>query len=394
MNQDAVIILEDNEEVIQGFKQQFEDIEIDIEPIYCKTYDEYIARAEDEVIKARVKCVIMDLSNNQTEDEKLVFKSIKYIEQQYSENRIPIFIHSGYLAHYNGLSDQGTVYKIEKSKNSVKEIVDKIKRMYESGFLDIFCKQGRLETQIMKQIHNAFVTQFKGNEIELIIRSIESASTENLRDRTAEVFERIALRAVYQNAISTIINDEAIKVNSIEHYYRRTNRDKLPFWTGDVFEIPASAERDAELIVVVTPRCNAANCNYEQILFCAIESLDDEQKKKILNSKKEGQGETKGQKYLRNSITDNAIGERLRFLPKTPQFPGGFVDFVKCFTVTPDRLKTFIYKVSLVDDLTNDVVRKLATYLLRGGISDTAYQEAHYYFKEISEENNEGKVAV
>ena len=74
-------------------------------------------------------------------------------------------------------------------------------------------------------------------------------------------------------------------------------------------------------------------------------------------------------------------------MPKTPQFEGGFVDFVKCTTVKD--LENFEYVISLVDDLTNDVVRKLASYLLRGGISDTAYKEALYYFQQINETESE-----
>ena len=45
------------------------------------------------------------------------------------------------------------------------------------------------------------------------------------------------------------------------------------------------------------------------------------------------------------------------------------------------------YLISLVDDLTNDVVRKLSTYLLRGGIADTAYSEAVYYFQQQEEKD-------
>jgi hypothetical protein len=380
---DAVLILEDNETVITGFKQQFDDFGLEVETLYSRTYGEYLAYMDDPAIGDRVKCIVMDLSNNQTEDEALDFKSVQYIKEQYLKNRIPIFIHSGYLSHYNDLDDQGTVYKIEKSPASVKKIVEKIKLLHESGFLDIFCKKGRLETNVVNQIHDAFISQFKGDEIEEIIKSIRSANGQNLRNRTTEVFERIALRAVYQNAISNILNDEPVKVNSIEHYYRRTNREAMPFWTGDIFEIPANDENPSELVVIVTPRCNAANCNYEQILICKILSLNGEELQKIRSTKKDSQDGTVGQKNLQKNITDDATGERRRFLPKTPQFEGGIVDFVKCFSVSVEQFQSFFYRISLVDDLANDVVRKLANYLLRGGIADTAYSEAYYYFSGI-----------
>jgi len=57
---------------------------------------------------------------------------------------------------------------------------------------------------------------------------------------------------------------------------------------------------------------------------------------------------------------------------------------MKCLTFSKDILNgEYDYIISLVDDLTNDVVRKAAAYMLRGGISDTAYEEAAYYFEEV-----------
>ncbi|MEY4927884.1 MAG: hypothetical protein RI894_2320, partial [Bacteroidota bacterium] len=98
----------------------------------------------------------------------------------------------------------------------------------------------------------------------------------------------------------------------------------------------------------------------------------------------------KGEDNLKKNITDNKIGENLRFLPATPQFVGGFVNFVKIATISSEYLNdNYTYLISLVDDLTNDVVRKLSTYLLRGGISDTAYKEALYYLKEENEDKSE-----
>lgn len=376
---DIILLLEDKEEIIVGFQQWLEDSGLDAELSVCRTYQEYSARISDPTFKSRVKCMIMDLSNTPEEDQSREFRAVEYIESEYNNNRIPIFVHSGYLENFTNLQDKGTVFKIPKGKNSTKAIGDKIELMYESGFINIFCCGGRLEHSIMDKIHSAFIEQFKGNEIEEIIRSIKKVSGENLIARTDEVFERLALRAVYQNAISNKGNQQPVKVNSIEHYYRRNNLDVMPFYTGDVFEIANRESDSPAMVVVVTPRCNVANSNYYMLLVCKVNALNAEQLKPLLHP-------NKGVDNLRNHITDNAKSERVRFLPKTPQFVGGIVDFMTCYTISPETLaQSGSYLISLVDDLTNDVVRKLSAYLLRGGISDTAYEEAHYYFQEIQQ---------
>lgn len=381
-SKDVILLLEDVEEIIKTFHQWVEDSQFNIDLIVCRNYQEFNKTMGDESVKGRIKCMIMDLSNNQEEETSGVYQSVKYINEQYNVNRVPIFIHSGFLESFTDLADKGTVFRIPKKANSVDTICTSIKLMHDSGFLNIFSFGGSLESKIMSEIHNAFVDQFKAKEIEEIISSIKSASKENVELRTKEVFERLALRAVYQNTISNGTEKESVKVNSIEHYYRRKT-DKYQFWTGDVFK--SNDEKSSELLFLATPRCNISNNNFDQLLFYKINEIKDEQSTQILNKKNDGI-ETKGIKQLRKSITDDVtnsyIGERFRFLPKTPQFEGGFVDCMKCLTFPQDEfIANYSYVISLVDDLTNDVVRKAAAYLLRGGISDTAYEEAVFYFE-------------
>lgn len=382
---DIILILEDNDPVLEGFKQWYEDASINIELVLCKDYSQYEAKINDPKVKNRIKCLVMDLSNNKEEEISTTYKSVSYIKQQHKENRIPIFIHSGFLENFSELEDKGTVFKIPKSKESIGVIGNSIKTMHESGFLNIFSHGGTLESKIMSEIHHAFVNQFKGKEIEEIIKSISKASKENIENRTQEVFERIALRAVYQNAISNTENKEGVKVNSIEHYYRRTDMHKV--WTGDIFINKNTSIK--EMLFVATPRCNLSNRNFEKLLFFKINEIREDQKNSFISKKDPHKetGETKGGKQLRASITDDVtnpnIGERFRFLPKTPQFEGGFVDVRNCITISEeDFLFSYDYVISLVDDLTNDVIRKAAAYLLRGGISDTAFDEAIFYFEE------------
>ncbi|MCJ8165002.1 hypothetical protein MKJ04_09110 [Pontibacter sp. E15-1] len=386
MTKYSIVLLEDDEKIIKSFQFAFEDMGLgnSHELVVFRKSKEYSEYMDEWENRKTVRAIIMDLSNNKQETDAKSYKAAEFIHNEFTTNRIPIFVHSGNLEYFDDLADKGTVYRMEKSDESANNICAQLHLMVESNFLNIFCYGGELETKIMEEIHSAFVEQFKGSEIDDIIKSIKATNPENLVERTREVFQRLALRAVFENLkatkISTAKTFEEVKVHAIEHYYRRTSA--YSYWTGDIFESKATSE----LVVVLTPRCNIGHGNLEEVLLGKINLIEKRHLESFLSKKNDG-GENKGRKALRTSITDDVtngfIGERFRFLTKTPQFKGGFVDYKTIFSMKPENfIKNYTYKISLIDELTNDVVRKLSSYILRGGISETEFDEAHYYFTE------------
>lgn len=383
-NQKNIIILIDDEESIRnGFKQFFEDTELDIDFIACSSLNEFQKEISDENKKQFIKTWIVDLSNLPEEVDSKTYEIAGFIEESYNTNRIPIFVHSANLQYYDELDNKGTVFKIPKGKDSVDDIGERILQMQRSGFLDIFCHGGILEQKIMDEIHSAFVNQFAGDEIQNIIASVEETHPENLVSRTMDLFERIAIRSLYQNVINPKEAENGIlteiKVNAIEHYYRRNNNFK--YWTGDIFKNKESGE----LVIILTPRCNVGHCNYDELMLCKVTKLSPQNVSTFLSAK-----QNKGWKAYRKNITDDVthtfIGERKRFLPVTPQFSGGFVDYKTCFSLTNEVFdEKYDYVISLVDEMANDVVRKFSSYFLRGGISETEMEEAYYYLKSLND---------
>jgi len=371
----GVIILLENEKAIRdSFEIAFEDHEIDLELVQCENPDEYEIALKKAKADNNLRGLIIDLSNTSAEEDTRVYKASEYIKAEFNNNRIPIFIHSGNLEHYEDLKNKGTVFRTPKTTQSIESILSSIKKMQDCGFLNIFCLGGELENRIMKEIHSAFVNQFKDKEIEEIINSIEkSCSAENLVNRTHEVFERIAIRSVYENLISASKLEgggiKEVQLNSIEHYYRRTS--DFDFWTGDIFKLKDGNER----CVILTPRCNIGHKNFDELLLCKVRNINEQNLKELTGKK--------GPERLRKNITDHQIvGERYRFLPPTPQFSGGLIDFKTNFTMEEAKFKILFEKeLTLSDELTNDVVRKYASYILRGGISETEFNEAHHYVK-------------
>lgn len=379
-NKGVVVLLEDEEPIRKGFTDMFTDLGLttNIDLHLCRTPEEYSVFLSDDSNRARLRAIIMDLSNTPEEqgvsDENVnTFAAAIFIKDEYKRNRIPIFVHSSKLQHFKDLDDRGTVWKVEKAADSISFVCERIRVLSETDFLNIFRFGGKLERKIMDEIHTAFTNQFEKNEIEEIIQSITKAGGDKIQERVEEVFERIAIRSVYENWVSTREADGELvekKFNAFEHYYRRTSDYQI--WTGDIFE----SSKDKNMVVILTPRCNVGHENYDELLLCRVLELDGQRLDEITNPKK---GEDKLRKHITDDVTIS--GERFRFLPKTPQFRGGVVDYKTMFTLKNEdfQSKYTLRLISLSDELTNDVVRKMSSYLLRGGISETEFTEAHNY---------------
>lgn len=380
-NSGVVILLENEKDIRDTFTNLFEDLDLNLKLVECSNPQEYEKALEQSKTNNDLRAIIIDLSNSDKEEDTKQYKASEYIKQEFEVNRIPIFIHSGNLEYYTELSDKGTVFKTPKEKESAKSICSLLKKMDDSGFLNIFCLGGELEKTLMDEVHSTFVEQFKGKEIESIIDSISNSSKDNLIIRTKEVFERIAIRNVFENWNSASDKGtegiKEVQLNAIEHYYRRTSA--FDFWTGDVYKSISTPENKC---IILTPRCNVGHQNFDELLLCRIQVIT-EQKLKELTGKK-------GEEKLRKNITDHEIvGERYRFLPPTPQFSGGLVDFKSVFTLSPQSINdNWEREVTLSNELTNDVVRKYANYTLRGGISETEFEEAHHYVKTLVPEES------
>lgn len=369
----TVILLDDEETVRKGFENLFDDLSINLELLLCSNLKEFDEKLKSKKEDSSLKSIIVDLANTHKEEDSKEFAINEYILDEFNTNRIPIFIHSGFLDKYENLENKGTVFKVSKSKDSINAICENLKVFEESGFLDIFSVNGNIESKIMTELHSAFVNQFEGNELVEIINSIKHRGV-NIKERTNEVFQRIAIRALFENLIKEKqLEDgtiEEVKINAIEHYYRRTSKNE--FWTGDIFK-----SEDGGQVVLLTPRCNLAHSNFDQLLICHIKEINEETYREFQNSKK-------GEENLRKNIVDDVkkTGEKFRFLPSTPQFKGGYVDFSSHYTFKVDDFKKlFKRSISLSEELTNDVVRKFASYILRLGITETDVFEASYFVK-------------
>ena len=379
-----ILLIDDLETIHSSFKKTIATLGISLELKSFTKIEDFKMEIENLKKSNRLgllKALIIDLSNSKEEETTKKFSASEVISESFNNNSIPIFIHSGYLEYYDDFKEYGTVIRVKKNDESIVDVCKQIKLMLDSGFLEIFGQDGLLQKTFDRQIHESFTEQFKGSEIRQILDSIFHNNGNNqdaFKKRTIDTFSRIAIRTLYQNLLSAKKIDEAqsieeIKINVVEHYYRRKSDFKI--WTGDIFE----NSKDNSQIVILTPRCDINNNNCkDKFICCQVTELDDKLTKEISREP---------DKFL----TDNPMksGIRNRFLVPAPNYRGGKVDLSDYFFVNKSDFEgtnpNFKYLISLSDELTNEIVRKFAAYILRGGISASEINEARFYSMEAKE---------
>ena len=361
MNNGCMVVFDDLNEIVQTFRSLSDSLGTNLQVVGASTPAEYRKCVNDEDIKLRLRALIIDLAANEKEKEN--FEIAKDIEENYHTLRVPIFIHSAHLDHYQDFTKGGTVFKFEKGAKSAEQIMEIIKLMVDSGFLEIFCTGGRIENKIMRELHHAFTDQFRGDEILQIIKTVKPEPSDTYVERVAAIFERTSLRSLLQSLISAKNEAEPTIVNPVEHYYRRISFGRYPFWTGDIF-----ANKDkSRAVYVLNPRCDLAGGGCDKVLVCNVSEDFPPDKKRV-----------------ERAITNNPIlsGSKYRYLPPTPLFSGGKVDLSDIFIIdSKDLAENYQYLVSLSDELANEISGKFGAYFLRTGIQEINLDEQMAFLK-------------
>jgi hypothetical protein len=380
MNNGIILHLENDKKLISDYESLYGQLEREFIYIACPTVEAFNSAIVEH--EKNIKAIIFDLVGNNATQEELSGNPefLTVIDEKFVKFNLPIFIYSGHLESINDrYTTNGTVFKVSKDE-SIGLIFDKIKFLSDSGFIDVFCPGGILESEIKLELNRSFTNQFSQNsQIEEVLNSIlNSGKTEEQKQRVKNVFKRIAIKTLSSDLLAPIADSED-KVNPIEHFYKR--QSKLPIWTGDIW----SHKENGDMVLVLTPRCDFATGKAQMVIVAKINDLP---KPINLNGKPEDV-----EKRMRDYLTDNLPGKATRYIPSTVFFPkGGMVNLADHFTMD---VKTFTddfkYVVTLSDDLTNEIVGKFAYYFLRTGITNIDEQEFFAIVKAMIPESEDGK---
>lgn len=376
MNKKGVIIHLDNERtVLETSKNLFDQNALNLDYIICSTHDEFNTILQEN--ESYIKVLIFDLLSREPDAAELHQQDaefLKTIEDNFASFNVPIFIYSGYLQAIEGRFNGGTVFKVDKGSEDFQDnIINKISLLFESGFIDVFCPGGVLESEIRQQLNQSFTKQFSNNkQIEDVIGSIKSVvGQDDLKERIRRVFVRIAVKTLASELLAPVVDSED-NVHPVEHFYRR--QSKIEVWTGDIW----CNKHDGHKMIVLTPRCDLAVGKAKCLILCRLEASPQFN----LNAKPE-----KLLKELNNYLVDNIDGKAKRYIPDNVFLPdGGIVNLANHETQPKDVfLNDYNYLITLSDDLTNEIIGKFAYYFLRTGITNINVREFEAAIKKVND---------
>ncbi|MCF7804024.1 MAG: hypothetical protein K9N46_01815 [Candidatus Marinimicrobia bacterium] len=370
----TIIHLDNDEKILQDFKGLFDQSGINLDLVTCQTKDEFYKLIEEH--KNSLKALVFDLLSSEPGKEELHKGDAEFldsVEDSFSTVSIPIFIYSGFLeAIEEQFETHGTVFKIDKA-NGPDEILRLIKLFDESGFLDVFSPGGKIEKDFHNELNKSFISQFTNNkQIEEIINTVAEEDVKESKERVEKVFKRIALRSLLTVLQLSENEGDEEYLNPVEHYVKRINDQKIV--TGDIF---FSQEKNEHLLVM-TPRCDLANKDPQEILVCNIDTekfpdktTSNTQKGKILNA-----------------ITDNPEYSGYdRYLVRSPFFVGGLIKIGSYSMIAKEELlSSYDLQITLSDELTNEILGKFGSYFFRTGITTWDLDETVKFIESIKED--------
>jgi len=362
MSRGVIIHLDNEKTILNECQNLFVQSGLELDYIICETKE--IFNDAIEANSNNIKALIFDLLSSDPSSGELHQKDAEFIENirtSFSNFNIPIFVYSGYLQALDGeYENNGTIYKIDKDKG-FGEVLNKIIKLYTSGFIDVFSPNGKLNELLYKDLHLSFTKQFTNNsQIEGIIDSINDVQNGELVERVQRIFQRIALRSLMSSLLAPELDEETdlIKpdfLNPVEHYLQRISPFK--FWTGDIFR----KKDNTECYIIITPRCDFASKNLENFLVCDL--IIGDFPNKITSSE--------GKDRISKALNDNPLYSGYsRFIPPCALFDGGKIELSKYKMISKEELSNdFDRIISLSDELTNEILGKFGAYFFRSGIN-------------------------
>ena len=377
MSKKIITVVEDVEEIRNELKESIEHaLEFTVEVKAFANNADFEKYQETEEFGKLIRASIFDLANNQKEVDApgSQFSIKEYIEKNYNTVRVPIIIHSAYLHRYPEFNDSGTVFKIEKTSDSIDKICDLLASMHKTDFLEVFSPGGILERQHPEDLHEVFTSQFKANGKELceILDLLQNChkDADKCKERVYAIFQRMALRALVNKLTSRSLDiDESVQVNVLEHFYRRTNTAIVPIWTGDILENKSDGLR----VYVLRPKCDLERLNPStdgeiEVLVCPLKIFDFPVA--TGDSRNQLDKVSKAAEHnLSYGPSSRAIPPSI-FYPKGGKYPkGSAVDFARPKTPKYSELvNDYKYLVTLSDDFVNEIATRFGSYLVRPGI--------------------------
>lgn len=274
----------------------------------------------------------------------IVLEGIEIVDSIVDKLRYPVFIVSGSIGQVE--KEETAFFKKRSRDEDFKAILAELLDIYNTGITKILGKKGNIEDYL-----NAIFWDHLSISIDVWIKD---------KTRTSSEKEKALLRYTLLH-MQEYISEDIQKFHPNEFYINPPIKNKL--FTGDIVEYRK------QRCLVLTPACDFAQGNVENVLFVKImywEDLDLEFVKRPLSTKKENK--------LTELITNKK--PRYHFIPRVNSIQAGFIDFQQKTTIdiniVNDRItKGEIKRVATVSaPFLKDIISRYANYFSRQGSPD------------------------
>ncbi|MDQ1355108.1 MAG: hypothetical protein QG657_5417 [Acidobacteriota bacterium] len=359
-----LLLVEDNIDEIKAYKNNIENFSIDNNI----GIDIQVEKSLEDALKAisnHFDAAIVDIKlegdkpGSEPGGQTLINKLLK-------EFRIPTFVYTGTPAYFEHIENKENILfrKYVKVEVGIKEILNKIKLIFDSGITKIIGRRGLIE----KNLDMIFWNHIADNLDEEYLSS--DSEKKILRYITAHLHEYLDL--------DESGNFEKYTPNEV--YIHPPINPRVH--TGNILK----GKNTSEYFIVLTPACDLAQKKAKSIVITPIgnfktDGIIKQKMNEIKNTKKSIEKEKGGEDVLKKQLTDaenilekiigNNYSPKYYFLPFSTCFDGGLIDFQKLITVNQKDLEEkYESKVSVTAPFLKDIIAHFSFYYSRQGAPD------------------------
>lgn len=361
-----LLLVEDNSAEIEAYKNNIENFSIDNNIGIDLQVEKSLENAL-KAISSHFDAAIVDIK---LEDDKpgsepggqtLINKLLK-------EFRIPTFVYTGTPAHFEHLENKENIFfrRYVKVEVGIKDILNKIKLIFDSGITKIIGRRGLIE----KNLDMIFWTHIADNLDEEYLSS--DSEKKILRYITAHLHEYLDLDE----------SGDFEKYTPNEVYIHPPINPRIH--TGNILK----EKNTSDYFIVLTPACDLAQKKAKSILIAPIENFKNDgiikqtineikNTKKSIEKKKDGEDVLKKKLAVKDAednlekLIGNNYSPKYYFLPLSNCFDGGLIDFRKLITVNQKDLEEkYKPKASVTAPFLKDIIAHFSFYYSRQGAPD------------------------
>jgi hypothetical protein len=356
-----VLIVEDDEAMLKSYKDVIDLFNSKTEEKIYATNAKNLGEAQNLLAKEYFDAAIIDLILEGGSRE--LNPQGNQIVQEILENlRFPVLIYSGNLGQLDPKFTENIFFKkYSRDATDFKTLLEEISKIHKTGITKILGRTGLIDKHLQeifwKHLSQSLDYWFIDSNERILLRYVLAHLQEYLDlDVKTEEFDPYVPAEVYI-------------VPPIKKF----------LFTGLILK----KKTGDEYSIVVSPPCDLAQAKTKSVAVAGIEELGMplvKEKKKILIEKTKGikseedkllcdkQAEAKD---ILLRLVSNSHAHKYHYLPPSRQFRGGFINFQRISTYSPEDLeKEFDFIASVTGGFCKDITARFSYYYSRQGQPD------------------------